>query len=422
MNAPEVSIIIPTFNRAVLLPRAIRSVMTQTFTDWEIIIVDDGSTDDTGSVLSGFASRLGAKLVVIHQTNAGSSAARNRGIDAARGRFVAFLDSDDEFRPNKLARQLQLFKQCPEIGLVYSDYSYVNLEGHRHDSVFATISPRARSVACRSVAPGLYECGQGFFDELIQEYFVATITGMVRREALSDSARTCSSDPSPKRERGGCQPRCSTQVESARAKMLEKCIAVADREPRGSFPSLVSPVRRLLGGFVYSNEGCQPVACPSLARALGSDSGRTFAHGHTGDDIRFPVGLSYAEEWLFFLQLARRTRVGFVDEPLCVHHWLRGSLSRTDVKRNLLGMAELLTQLPWRIPHLNRRQRRVVRHNLAHTTLQLAYEFHREGRLKEASAWFWRSLVSVPRLCTAKGAGLCVVERLVQGSERQPSV
>ena len=120
MSTPAVSVIIPTYNRAALLPRAIRSVVNQTFTDWEIIVVDDGSTDDTDSVVgpafqpvndrlesrshSEFGEQLGSKLVVIRQANAGSSAARNRAIDVARGRFIAFLDSDDEYLPDKRER------------------------------------------------------------------------------------------------------------------------------------------------------------------------------------------------------------------------------------------------------------------------------------------------------------------------------
>ena len=100
----QVSVIIPTYNRAHCIDRAIRSVLAQTHTDWELIIVDDGSTDHTREVLAGF----GEKIRVILQSNAGPSAARNAGARAARGKFLAFLDSDDEWLPEKLALQLPL--------------------------------------------------------------------------------------------------------------------------------------------------------------------------------------------------------------------------------------------------------------------------------------------------------------------------
>ncbi len=111
--APAVSVIIPTYNRAELLPRALDSVVGQTFTDWGIVLVDDGSTDETSRVVRDYADRLGDRLVYIHQENKGSSQARNTGIDACRGRFVAFLDSDDECSPTRLGRQLELFDLRP---------------------------------------------------------------------------------------------------------------------------------------------------------------------------------------------------------------------------------------------------------------------------------------------------------------------
>jgi GT2 family glycosyltransferase len=98
----RVSVVVPTHDRAGLLPRALASVRRQTFTDHEIIVVDDGSTDDTERVLRD----LGVPLRYLRQRHAGVSAARNRGVAAARGEWIAFLDSDDEWLPEKLARQM----------------------------------------------------------------------------------------------------------------------------------------------------------------------------------------------------------------------------------------------------------------------------------------------------------------------------
>jgi glycosyltransferase involved in cell wall biosynthesis len=102
---PLVSVIIPTFNRAQLLSRAIDSVLGQSFCDFELIVADDGSTDSTRGLLETFRGRL-VTLLLAH---GGVSAARNAGIRASSGELVAFLDSDDEWLPEKLSRQVALY-------------------------------------------------------------------------------------------------------------------------------------------------------------------------------------------------------------------------------------------------------------------------------------------------------------------------
>lgn len=112
MDKPLVSVIIPTFNRAGIIGKAIQSVFDQTYTNTEIIVVDDGSADETPEVLA----KYGNHIRVFRQANAGPSAARNRGVDAAQGEVVAFLDSDDAWLPTKLARQVELLRRAgPEI-------------------------------------------------------------------------------------------------------------------------------------------------------------------------------------------------------------------------------------------------------------------------------------------------------------------
>jgi glycosyltransferase involved in cell wall biosynthesis len=100
---PMVSIIIPTYNRAGFIARAIDSALAQTYTDYEIIVVDDGSTDNTKEVLKPYEN----KIQYIYEENSGSSAARNTGIRAAKGKWLAFLDSDDEWLPKKLDIQMK---------------------------------------------------------------------------------------------------------------------------------------------------------------------------------------------------------------------------------------------------------------------------------------------------------------------------
>jgi glycosyltransferase involved in cell wall biosynthesis len=125
---PAVSIVLPTYNRAALLGRSIRSVLGQSYGDFELIVIDDGSTDETSDVVSGFRDpRL--RYVPLAR-NAGAGAARNVGIRMARGKLLAFQDSDDEWLPSKLAKQMSAFERgSVGLGVVYSDMQRVMCDG-----------------------------------------------------------------------------------------------------------------------------------------------------------------------------------------------------------------------------------------------------------------------------------------------------
>lgn len=124
MIIPKVSVIIPTHNRAKMLRRAIESVLTQTWRgEFEVIVVSDGSRDNTEDVVTSFRDQRIRFLR--HETSRGPSAARNTGLRAARGKYIAFLDDDDEWTPNKLEVQLPLIENSsPEVGLVYAWMEY----------------------------------------------------------------------------------------------------------------------------------------------------------------------------------------------------------------------------------------------------------------------------------------------------------
>ncbi|MCB1670638.1 MAG: glycosyltransferase [Gammaproteobacteria bacterium] len=117
----SISVIIPTFNRARALPRALNSVLSQTLPPAEVIVVDDGSTDDTAALLgSEFPS-----VRYLQQPNRGVSAARNLGVAVSRGHWLAFLDSDDEWFPEKLERQMELIERHPDAQVCHSDEIWI---------------------------------------------------------------------------------------------------------------------------------------------------------------------------------------------------------------------------------------------------------------------------------------------------------
>lgn len=152
-EVPTVSVVIPTYNAAWCVGRAIDSVLAQSWQDLELIVVDDGSTDGTAGVLQGYGDRI----LRIDQSNAGMSAARNAGIGAARGRYIAFLDADDRWLPDKLARQVPLLEQ-------------------RFDLAFCSVCARLEDRDGRTV--GEWGCAAGD-DASLPEIFAnhATIAG-----------------------------------------------------------------------------------------------------------------------------------------------------------------------------------------------------------------------------------------------------
>jgi len=125
MLTPKVSVIIPTRNRKHLVEKAVESVLAQSYQDFELIVVDDGSRDGSGRVLKGYEGRL----TYIYEENRSRSATRNLGVKKARGKYVAFLDSDDVWMPTKLERQIHLLESDPTIALVHCLTSVINEKG-----------------------------------------------------------------------------------------------------------------------------------------------------------------------------------------------------------------------------------------------------------------------------------------------------
>jgi glycosyltransferase involved in cell wall biosynthesis len=166
---PITSIILPTYDRATLLPRSIASVLAQTDGDFELIVVDDGSTDDTSAVVA----RVGDPRIryVALPRNRGLPAARNAGLDQARGRYVAFQDDDDEWHVDKLERQRRVLEERPAAAVVYADMHRVRADGRLLYHRSPTIAPN------RLIDPET---------RYWQSYMLAMQPVMMRRECLAE--------------------------------------------------------------------------------------------------------------------------------------------------------------------------------------------------------------------------------------------
>jgi glycosyltransferase involved in cell wall biosynthesis len=124
---PTVSVVIATYNYGRYLAGAIDSVLAQTFQDFEIIVVDDGSTDDTPAVLQRYTADRRVRF--FHETHRGHPQAKNRGLNASRGSFIGFLDADDEWLPTKLQKQVERFGDDRELGVVFAQRSFIDERG-----------------------------------------------------------------------------------------------------------------------------------------------------------------------------------------------------------------------------------------------------------------------------------------------------
>ncbi len=124
---PKISVIIPTYNRAHIVCETIDSVLAQTYKNYEIIVVDDGSEDNTKEILK----KYGEKIIYIYQKNKGLPAARNTGIKHMKGEYAAFVDSDDLFLPTKLEEQMNVFDQNPEIAVVSTMAELIDDDAHK---------------------------------------------------------------------------------------------------------------------------------------------------------------------------------------------------------------------------------------------------------------------------------------------------
>lgn len=164
-DMPKISLVLPTYNMARYIPESISSVMSQTFQDYELIIIDDGSTDDTQGIVQQYLQHT--RIIYIKKEHGGPASARNRGLQIARGEYIAFLDADDIYARDKLEKQIHIMDTHPIVDIVYTSERYF------YDA--------DRSKVFKSPFPKI---SGDLFIFLIKGNFITMPTIMIRRSSL----------------------------------------------------------------------------------------------------------------------------------------------------------------------------------------------------------------------------------------------
>jgi glycosyltransferase involved in cell wall biosynthesis len=166
MNRPAVSVVIPTYGHRDWVVATLESVLAQSFRDFEIVVVNDGSPDDTAALVKPYVED--GRVLYVEQRNAGQSAARNRGIGCARGEFIALLDDDDLWPPDKLAWQVDALREDPSIGVVAGVAEFIDAEGRPlHVTPFVEELPFSSLFRhCPITSPGQTLIRRALLDEI----------------------------------------------------------------------------------------------------------------------------------------------------------------------------------------------------------------------------------------------------------------
>ncbi|HDY68105.1 MAG TPA: glycosyltransferase [Candidatus Scalindua sp.] len=163
---PTVSINMCVLNGENYIREALESIVAQTYNDWELIIINDGSSDSTESIILEFKNK-GYPIIYQYQENKGLGASRNEALKLSHGEYIAFIDHDDIWFPEKLEKQVPLFKKKPEVGLVFSDTIFFNYRGDQLQ-LYKKYKPPRGNV----------------FKELLTNYFLSLETVVIRKKSL----------------------------------------------------------------------------------------------------------------------------------------------------------------------------------------------------------------------------------------------
>jgi glycosyltransferase involved in cell wall biosynthesis len=181
-NRPLVSVIITTFNRADRLNQAINSVLAQSYVTFELIIVDDGSTDNTKEIVAGVND---PRLVYTgFACNKGIGAARREGVQHAKGDLIAFLDSDDIWYPEKLHDQVGIFLRYPNVELLFSDYENIDILGKNQGYGFSQFKEGLSELGVDDLEPGLFLVSSGLPEAILRANFIGTASIFIFRSSI----------------------------------------------------------------------------------------------------------------------------------------------------------------------------------------------------------------------------------------------
>lgn len=179
---PSVSVILPTYNRASLLPRAVQSVLVQGYQDLELIIIDDGSADGTPEVVASSGdSRI---RYVRFEQNRGIGAARHEGVSRAQGEFIAFIDSDDIWLPGKLELQTHLFRKHTQFEVIFSNFLNVNHVDGNRELGFRQNQVGLAQLQVRQLETGVREISSGLHQAILGSNFISPSTVMLKADVV----------------------------------------------------------------------------------------------------------------------------------------------------------------------------------------------------------------------------------------------
>jgi glycosyltransferase involved in cell wall biosynthesis len=223
---PKVDVVMPAYNAAKYIPIALDSVIAQTFEDWRVLLIDDGSKDNTAEIVAPYKERLGEKLLYVQNVNGGPARARNTALSMATGEFIAFLDADDIWLPNRLMESLKSFEGRPQVGLSYGFVSRIGDDGvvidtfadrqkHGEGRIAEYIYTRAVDMPCLTITLRRKCIDEvGMFDEAIkgpedrdlwlriaQRYEVALVPHLIAHYRLSPGSITSDTDKLLKAQR-----------------------------------------------------------------------------------------------------------------------------------------------------------------------------------------------------------------------------
>lgn len=184
-SVPLISVVIPSYNSARLLPETLESILAQDVRELEMIIVDDGSTDDTANIIRPY---LNSRVRYLHLENSGGpSRPRNVGIRHARGRFIALFDSDDVMLPGKLQNSLHAFERAPSSGFLCTDFSCMDEHGEVFLESWLSKYERFQRLPKQSIGDHAYLIRQPIaYDYLVRHNFVGTSSVLIRRDIFDD--------------------------------------------------------------------------------------------------------------------------------------------------------------------------------------------------------------------------------------------